>query len=212
MHRKLAQRINVKIEETQGLDMCTVSVHNMLHIHEDIINFSATDNYWCAVFERAVKDYIKRSNNCNNYLILLINQNKNNDCSNNLLRRAESINNPDRALCKLIGVVRSVEMARAICRKDGQHSLLLGSSKRVCQLTRDDHIKIAAALSLSPTEISAVPTITKKCFLINVKVWCYQARIVSLSLLKAVKKWYLFTIFCLLDMREEIVCCLGRAV
>lgn len=64
--------------------------------------------------------------------------------------------------------MRSVEMARAICRKDGQHSLLLGSSKRVCQLTRDDHIKIAAALSLSPTEISAVPTITKKCFLINV--------------------------------------------
>ena len=59
-------------------------------------------------------------------------------------------------------------MARAICREDGQHSLLLGSSKRVCQLTRDDHIKIAAALSLSPTEISAVPTITKKCFLINV--------------------------------------------
>ena len=59
-------------------------------------------------------------------------------------------------------------MARAICRKDGQHSLLLGSSKRVCQLTRDDHIKIAAVLSLSPTEISAVPTITKKCFLINV--------------------------------------------
>ena len=64
MHRKLAQRINVKIEETQGLDMCTVSVHDMLHIHEDIINFSTTDNYWCAVFERAVKDYIKRSNNC----------------------------------------------------------------------------------------------------------------------------------------------------
>lgn len=64
MHRKLAQRINVKIEETQGLDMCTVSVHNMLHIHEDIINFSTTANYRCAVFERAAKDYIKRSNNC----------------------------------------------------------------------------------------------------------------------------------------------------
>ena len=61
MHRKLAQRINVKIEEAQGLDMCTVSVHNMMHIHEDIINFSGTDNYWCAVFERAVKDYVKRS-------------------------------------------------------------------------------------------------------------------------------------------------------
>ena len=46
--------------------------------------------------------------------------------------------------------MRSVEMARAICRKDGQHSLLLGSSKRVCQFTRDNHMKIAAALSLSP--------------------------------------------------------------
>ena len=64
MHRKLAQRINVKIEETQGLDMYTVSVHNMLHVHEDIINFSATANYPCAAFERAAKYYIKRSNNC----------------------------------------------------------------------------------------------------------------------------------------------------
>ena len=64
MHRKLAQRINVKIEEAQGLDMCTISVHNMTHVHEDIINFSATDNYWCAVFERAVKEYVKRSHNC----------------------------------------------------------------------------------------------------------------------------------------------------
>ena len=64
MHTVLAKRINVKIEETQGLDMCTISVHNLLHVHEDILNFSATDNCWCAVFERAVKDYVKRSNNC----------------------------------------------------------------------------------------------------------------------------------------------------
>ena len=61
MHRKLAQRISEKIEEAQGLDMCTISLHNMIHIHEDIINFSATDNYWCAVFERAVKSYVKRT-------------------------------------------------------------------------------------------------------------------------------------------------------
>ena len=52
MHKVLAKRINVKIEETQGLDMCTISVHNLFHVHEDILNFSATDNYWCAVFER----------------------------------------------------------------------------------------------------------------------------------------------------------------
>lgn len=64
MHKVLAKRINVKVEETQGLDMCTISLHNLLHVDEDIQNFSATDNYWCAVFERAVKDYVKRSNNC----------------------------------------------------------------------------------------------------------------------------------------------------
>ena len=64
MQKVLAKRINVEIEETQGLDMCTISVHNLLHVHEDIMNFSATDNYWCAVFERAVKDYVKRSSNC----------------------------------------------------------------------------------------------------------------------------------------------------
>ena len=64
MHKRLAKRINVTIEEAQGLDMCSISVHNMLHIHEDILHFSATDNYWCAVFERAVKGYVKRSHNC----------------------------------------------------------------------------------------------------------------------------------------------------
>jgi len=64
MHQKLAQRLNVKIEESQGLEMCTISVHNMLHIHEDIKNFASTDNYWCAVFERAVKEYTKHSTNC----------------------------------------------------------------------------------------------------------------------------------------------------
>lgn len=34
----MAQRVNVKIEESQGLDMYSVSVHNMLHINEDILN------------------------------------------------------------------------------------------------------------------------------------------------------------------------------
>lgn len=39
----------------QGLKMCTISIHYLLHIHEDIIRFSGPDNYWCAVFERAFK-------------------------------------------------------------------------------------------------------------------------------------------------------------
>ena len=38
-------------------------MHHLLHIHEDIRRFSATDNYWYAVFERAVKGYIKRASN-----------------------------------------------------------------------------------------------------------------------------------------------------
>ena len=55
MHKVLAKRINVKIEETQGLDMCTISVLNLLHVHEDILNFAATDNYWCAVLREQLK-------------------------------------------------------------------------------------------------------------------------------------------------------------
>jgi len=51
------------VEEVQGLAMCTISLHNLLHIHEDILNFSASDNTWCAVFERAVKEYVKKSHN-----------------------------------------------------------------------------------------------------------------------------------------------------
>lgn len=55
-----------------------------------------------------------------------------------------------------------------MCRKEGRQSLLLGSSKGVLQLTSENHIKIATALSLPLTEISAVSTTTKKCFLNNV--------------------------------------------
>ena len=63
LHHKLAWRLNIQVEEVQGLEMCTISLHNLLHIHEDITNFSASDNVWCAVFERAVKEYIKKSHN-----------------------------------------------------------------------------------------------------------------------------------------------------
>lgn len=64
LHEKLAWRLNIIIEEVQGLEMCTISLHNLVHIHEDIMNFSSPDNYWCAVYERAVKEYIKKSHNC----------------------------------------------------------------------------------------------------------------------------------------------------
>ena len=63
-HRKLSWHLNILVEEVQGLEMCTISLHNLTHIHEDVVAMSATDNYWCAVFERAVKGYVKRSSNC----------------------------------------------------------------------------------------------------------------------------------------------------
>lgn len=64
--------------------------------------------------------------------------------------------------------MRSVEAAKAICRKKARHALLHGSSKGFSQLTSENHIKIATALSLPPAEISAVSTNTKKCFLSNI--------------------------------------------
>ena len=54
------------MEEEQGLALCTISIHNLLHIHEDIINFSTSDNVWCAVYERTVKEYVKMSHNRKN--------------------------------------------------------------------------------------------------------------------------------------------------
>ena len=63
-HCKLSWRLNILVEEVQGLEMCTISLHNLTHIHEDVIALFATDNYWCAVFERAVKGYVKRSSDC----------------------------------------------------------------------------------------------------------------------------------------------------
>lgn len=65
-HQKLAWRLNILVEEVQGLALFTISMHNLLHIHEDIINFSASDNVWCAVCERAVKEYVKKSHDGKN--------------------------------------------------------------------------------------------------------------------------------------------------
>lgn len=65
-HQKLAWRLNILVEEVQGLALCTISMHNLLHIHEDIINFSTSDNVWCAVYERTVKEYVKMSHNGKN--------------------------------------------------------------------------------------------------------------------------------------------------
>ena len=44
LHKNLAWRLNIYVEEVHGLEMCTISMHNLLHIHEDILNFSSADN------------------------------------------------------------------------------------------------------------------------------------------------------------------------
>jgi len=62
----LILRHNVLTEEVLGLDKCVVTVHNLLHMTEDIDRFSAPDNYWCYCFERAVCKYVHRSSNKRN--------------------------------------------------------------------------------------------------------------------------------------------------
>lgn len=64
---QLAKRFNILVEEIQGLHMCVVTNHNLMHIPEDLKRFSASDNYWCYPFERAVKKYSSRSSNCKHF-------------------------------------------------------------------------------------------------------------------------------------------------
>ncbi|KAM7430257.1 hypothetical protein ABFA07_018999 [Porites harrisoni] len=176
MHKMLAKRINVKVEETQGLDMCTISLHNLLHVDEDIQNFSATDNYWCAVFERAVKDYVKRSNNCKGVEGTFAKAEARREFLKSLqegefLERTESNDTSQ-------GIVSSVEKARVACRKDARHSLLIGTTNRVVELSNSDHEKIASCLSLTQNEVSRVCPITKKCFVSNLG---YEGTVLSRS-------------------------------
>ena len=55
----LIWRHNVLTEEMEGSTSCVITLHNLIHMPEDIQQFSAPDNYWCYSYERAVKGYIK---------------------------------------------------------------------------------------------------------------------------------------------------------
>ena len=65
LHR-LIWRHNILTEEVQGLKSCVISLHNLLHLPDDIKRFSAPDNFWCYTFERAVHTYVERSSNKKN--------------------------------------------------------------------------------------------------------------------------------------------------
>lgn len=49
--------------EVQGLQSTHMTLHNLIHLLEDIDCFSSPDDCWCFLFERAVKKYIERSSN-----------------------------------------------------------------------------------------------------------------------------------------------------
>lgn len=64
--RMLIWRHNILTEEFEGFQHCTISLHNLLHLVDDIKRFSSPDNYWCYVFERAVHKYVIKSSNNKN--------------------------------------------------------------------------------------------------------------------------------------------------
>ena len=53
-------------KETLGISSCVISLHNMIHIPDDIRRFGSSDNYWCYVFERVVHNYVEKSSNKKN--------------------------------------------------------------------------------------------------------------------------------------------------
>ena len=66
MLRMLIWRHNVLTEEFEGFQQCTISLHNLLHLVDDIKRFSSPDNFWYYVFERAVHKYVIKSSNNKN--------------------------------------------------------------------------------------------------------------------------------------------------
>ena len=59
----LIWRHNILTEETEGEKSCVISMHNLVHLPDDIQRFSSSDDYWCYIFERAVHRYIETSSN-----------------------------------------------------------------------------------------------------------------------------------------------------
>jgi len=60
--RRLSWRYCILYEQ-YGAGACVINLHNLTHLPEDIHRFSASDNFWCFEFERAVKHYMKQSSN-----------------------------------------------------------------------------------------------------------------------------------------------------
>jgi len=61
--KRLVWRHYILTEELHGSKSYVISVHNLIHLTDDIMRFSCPDNYWCYSFERAVHTYVERSSN-----------------------------------------------------------------------------------------------------------------------------------------------------
>lgn len=66
LFHEMALRYAVLVEETGGPQRCVITLHSLIHFKEDIMAFSGLDNYSCWAKERAVRRYIKQSNNHKN--------------------------------------------------------------------------------------------------------------------------------------------------
>ena len=54
---------NILNEEVHGGKSCVISLHNLIHLTDNIRRFCSPDNYWCCTFDRAVHTYVERSSN-----------------------------------------------------------------------------------------------------------------------------------------------------
>ena len=60
---KLCCRFSILVEETYGTAECSITLHSLVHLPEDIVRFSLPDTFWCFQFERAVSWYVTQSSN-----------------------------------------------------------------------------------------------------------------------------------------------------
>lgn len=71
--QRLILRHNILTEEVEGEKMSVISLHNLVHLPDDIKRFSSPDNFWCYTFKRAVHTYVEQSSNkkWENFLLML---------------------------------------------------------------------------------------------------------------------------------------------
>ena len=71
--QKMALRYAVLLEDRRGPTACHMIVYNLLHFKKDTMNFSGQDNFSCWNKERAVRRYVRQTNNRKNIECTLAN-------------------------------------------------------------------------------------------------------------------------------------------